>query len=253
MAPARSLRDRHGSEIEHGARIAGGAEDVWGWGSPAGRRRARRRADLLVERSGAAPGRRILELGCGIGVFSELVAESGAQVVGIDISFDLLRRAAARRRASAHVSFERAGIEALPHPGGAFDAVVGSSVLHHLEVDTALREIFRVLRPGGALALAEPNMMNPQVFVTKSVPPIKRWAGDTPDERAFFRWPLARLLKRAGFESIRVEPYDFLHPAVPSALIGPVSRFGEFVERLPLFREFAGSLIISAVRPGPSG
>ena len=248
----RTLNDRHGAEIEHGAKIAGAAEEVWGWSSPAGQCRARRRADLLIERSGAGPGRRVLELGCGIGVFSQLLAGSGAQLTGIDISHDLLKRSATRCQALSHVSFERAGIEALPHPGGVFDGVLGSSILHHLEVEVALKEVFRVLKPGGKLALAEPNMLNPQVFVTKNVPPIKRWAGDTPDETAFFRWGLARLLRRVGFEDVRIDPYDFLHPSVPQGLIGKVSRFGEFVEKLPVFREFAGSLIISAVRPAPS-
>jgi SAM-dependent methyltransferase len=238
---------RHAHEIEHGAKIASDADEVWGWSSPAGQLRARRRAEMLLTLGGAKKGARILELGCGIGIFSELLSRSSeAVIVGVDISHDLLRRARARCQ---DARFERAAIEALPHKPGTFDAVVGSSILHHLEVDVALHEVHRVLRPGGRFVVAEPNMLNPQIMIQKNVPPIKRWAGDTPDETAFFRWPLARQLARAGFSAIDIRPYDFLHPAVPRPLIPGVDRLGRLLERLPVLREFAGSLIIAATKP----
>ena len=80
-------------------------------------------------------------------------------------------------------------------------------------------------------------------------PWIKRLAGDTPDETAFVRWPFADRLRRAGFEAVQIAPYDYLHPAVPEPLISPIARLGGALERIPLIREFAGSLIIGAVRP----
>ncbi|MEZ0230855.1 MAG: class I SAM-dependent methyltransferase [Planctomycetota bacterium] len=248
-----SHSSRHAHEIEHGARIALEAEEVWGWSSPAGRLRARRRADLLLGLGRVRSASIVLELGCGIGIFSELLSGSGARLVGIDISEDLLRRARARSEklnaSGARVEFERASIHHLPHGGGTFDAVIGSSILHHLEVAPALDEVQRVLKPGGRFVVAEPNMLNPQIMIQKNVPPIKRWAGDTPDETAFFRWPLARQLARAGFTEIAIEPYDFLHPSIPPRLIPGVDRLGRFLERLPVFREFAGSLIIAATKP----
>src|SRR5271163_2243361 len=92
------LAQRHAREIEHGARIALEAEEVGGWSSPAGRVRARRRADLLLRLGKVRPGSHVLELGCGIGIFTELLAGSGAHILGIDISEDLLRRADGRCR-----------------------------------------------------------------------------------------------------------------------------------------------------------
>ena len=58
---------------------------------------------------------------------------------------------------------------------GPFQAVAGSSVLHHLEVEPSLRKLFDLLAPGGYLSFAEPNMLNPQILVQKNVPFVKRW------------------------------------------------------------------------------
>ena len=78
------------AEISHGRKIAAHAEEVWGWSGRAGHQRARRRAALLREHSGMAAGLKALELGCGTGVFTSQLAESGALVTGVDISSDLL-------------------------------------------------------------------------------------------------------------------------------------------------------------------
>ncbi len=118
----------------------------------------------------------------------------------------------------------------LSYPDAVFDSVVGSSVLHHLEIEEALREIYRVLKPGGTIYFTEPNMLNPQIAIQKNVPWVKRKLGDSPDETAFFRWPLRRLLEETGYRDVRIDPFDFLHPKTPVALIdrrervGPVSR-----------------------------
>ena len=79
-----------------------------------------------------------------------------------------------------------------------FDAVIGSSVLHHLDIEKAMAEIYRVLKPGGIVAFTEPNMMNPQIALQKNIPWLKRKLGDSPDETAFFRWKIRTLLKIAA-------------------------------------------------------
>jgi hypothetical protein len=70
--------------------------------------------------------------------------------------------------------------------------------------------------------------------------------GDSPEETAFVRWPLAKALANAGFEHIRIRPFDWLHPAVPGPLIGAVSAAGRIMESMPVVAEFAGSLCVSA-------
>jgi hypothetical protein len=91
-------------------------------------------------------------------------------------------------------------------------------------------------------------MLNPQIALQKNIPWLKRKLGDSPDETAFFRWPLRRLLERTGYGDIGIDPFDFLHPKTPIPLINPVDRFGRFFEKMPIISEFAGSLYIRAVK-----
>jgi SAM-dependent methyltransferase len=243
-----SSEARLAREIEHGRKIAENAESVWFWESPAGRRRAERRAELFVERGGLARGKRALELGCGTGVFLERVARSGAALHGIDLSQDLLAKARARLAGFPNVTLDRGNAEALPYPDGHFDAVYGSSVLHHLDLDAALREAYRVLRPGGRVVFAEPNILNPQVLLMFRFPPLKERFGVSPDEMAFSRFRARRALEHAGFAGARVEPFDFLHPSVPARFVERALGLSRALERLPLVREIAGSLLIDARR-----
>lgn len=247
MPESTSAASRQKREIEHGARIAARAERVWGWATTVGRRRAERRALLLREAARLEPDHRVIELGCGTGTFTRLLSETHAHIVGIDVSWELLQRFP--RPLPTTCQLVRADAERLPFRSSSIDAIVGSSVLHHVSLGVTLAEIRRVLRDGGRLAFAEPNMLNPQVLVQKNVPPIKRLLGDSPDETAFFRWRVRRALKFHGFVDVSVVPHDFLHPFVAARLIEHAQRLGQALERLPLLRELAGSLLLSARKP----
>jgi len=245
-APAASA-DRLAREMEHDRRIASRAEEIWNWDSPAGRRRADRRAAFFVEHADLRPGRRALEIGCGTGLFVERTARSGATIHGIDLSTDLLAKARVRLRDLENVRLERGDVHRLPHPDGSFDAVYGSSILHHVDLDAALGEAHRVLRPGGRIVFTEPNILNPQVAWMFLLGP-REYFGLSPDEMAFSRFRAGGVLRGLGFADVRILPFDFLHPGVPASWIGPVARFGEVVESVPGVKEIAGSLLIRARR-----
>ena len=232
-------------EIAFHRGIADHAELIWNWDSPSGRARAARRAALLVEAAGLHPGVRALELGCGTGVFLQKVAPHGASITGIDLSADLLERCAERMAGAAHVALVRGNAEKMPFADGTFDAVYGSSILHHLDLDAALAEVRRVLRPGGRMAFAEPNILNPQVAVMFRLGLTKKYFGVSPDEMAFSRFRARAAARAAGLDGVSVTPFDFLHPATPARLIGAVSALGRAVERVPLAREIAGSMVLS--------
>jgi ubiquinone/menaquinone biosynthesis C-methylase UbiE len=240
------MKTRLQHEIEHGRYLlAHGAAELWNWESPAGRIRWERRVRMLT--SHVCAGMKVLELGCGTGYLTRELAATGASITAIDISPDLL--AAARREcAAANIHFELQNAYDLTFPGASFDSIVGSSVLHHLEIDAALAQVYRVLRPGGTIRFTEPNMLNPQIAIQKNVSFLKRKLGDSPDETAFSRWPLRRRLERAGFRRVRIQPFDFLHPRVPPRGIPIVQAIENLLEKIPLISEIAGSLYIRAVK-----
>ena len=248
MISMNDISTRAAREIAHGRKLLeDDPESTWGWTTPAGQRRARRRAQLIVEGARLGPGMRVLEVGCGTGLFTEFFAATGAQIVAVDLSPELLERAARRGLPRDRVVFLAKPFEdcALEGP---FDAVIGNSILHHLVVERALRQIATLLKRGGAIAFAEPNLLNPQILIQKNVPFIKRRLGDSPDETAFVRWRLTRLLERAGFEDVEIVPFDWLHPATPPGLMRAVQHVGGWIERIPVLREFAGSVFIRGRR-----
>ena len=109
--------------------------------------------------------RRVLDLGCGPGVSSFVLAERlgpVAEVVGIDFSGEMIRRARCHHRTHyrhlGNLRFEEADVLALPFAADTFDLAVGHSFLYLLpDRPKALREIHRVLAPGGRLVLMEPR------------------------------------------------------------------------------------------------
>lgn len=232
------------NEIQHAKKIIRNPEGTWGWSSPIGKIRAQRRANYILQWGRFSPLDHLLEIGCGTGLFTEKIfRQTQAQIIAMDISEDLL--AIARKRKGVEgVAFQVGNAMKSGFEDNHFDGVYGNSVLHHLEIESALREMFRVLKQGGRLVFAEPNMCNPQTLIQKNIPFVKRLVGDSPDETAIVRWKLLKIMRKIGFKNIILFPFDFLHPLTPSFLIGTLQKLGEFLEKVPVFREIAGSIMI---------
>ena len=116
----------------------------------------RNQQDEALRRLAARPGERVLDLGCGTGRALQL----GPGAVGADASLEMLGAAPSGRVACARA-------EALPFRGGAFQAVLCTNSFHHYPepLDT-LREIRRVLAPGGRAVLVDPNLDHPLARLT---------------------------------------------------------------------------------------
>ncbi len=98
------------------------------------------------------------------------------------------------------------------------------------------------------MVFAEPNMLNPIIVLQKNIPWLKNRMGDSPDETAFVRWGLKRLLKSAGFSEIEIVPRDWLLPITPLKWIPFVQKVEPSLEKIPFIKEMAGSLYIKAVK-----
>jgi ubiquinone/menaquinone biosynthesis C-methylase UbiE len=122
--------------------------------------RRRRVYTELTNRSGARPGDRVLDVGCGDGYFTRIMARTvgaAGAAAGVDPSPEAIARARKITRAT-NCTFSEGVAEHLDASGDSYDVVVSSLMVHHLPEamrPQAIHEMFRVLRPGGRLLIAE--------------------------------------------------------------------------------------------------
>jgi len=191
------------------------------------RQNARWRHDL-VGRVAAGHPTRILDVATGTaGVAIELARRTGAEVVGVDISEPMLRRG--RERVSAagldeRIALETGRAEGLRFESGAFDAVSFTYVLRYVaDPEATLRELVRVLRPGGVMASLDFFVPPGRAWLAawrlyiRAVLPAAGWVSGGRSwsrvgrflgpniEAHYARWPLARIAaawKAAGMTNV---------------------------------------------------
>ena len=163
------------------------------------------------------PGQHVLDVATGTATSAAVLARSGAQVVGCDFSFGMLRVGAA----AGHEGVELVAADALrlPFADGAFDAVTVSFGLRNTaDVDLALRELLRVTKPGGRLVVCEFSHPTWSPFRTvyveylmRLLPPVVRRVSSDPEAYAYLAesiraWPpqpaLAERLGAAGWRHV---------------------------------------------------
>src|SRR5712692_1987457 len=120
---------------------------------------------LVLEYLGPVEGRRILEVACGRGGFVRHLTSRGANVFGADFSISALHIAQEKLQRTngqaARASLVQADAQCLPYVGNSFDVVCSCETIEHLpDPQSALREMWRVTRPGGQLFLTTPNYLN---------------------------------------------------------------------------------------------
>jgi SAM-dependent methyltransferase len=118
----------------------------------------------MVERYAALEGRRVLDLGCGLGEYVRAFARQGADAIGCDIEAARLRESHERSIAGdwERTSFLAAAGESLPFEAESLDVVVLNEVIEHVADDReTLREVARVLRPDGRCVIFAPNRLYP--------------------------------------------------------------------------------------------
>ncbi|MDQ7858090.1 MAG: class I SAM-dependent methyltransferase [Armatimonadota bacterium] len=194
-------------------------------------------------------------------------AEQGARPYGVDISFSIVREARALlwpHRPGCVVG----DVRALPFPTGVFDLVYSMGTVEHFpETEVAVREIYRVLRPGGLAIVGVPNRLDP--FLRPALVGLMRLADRYPYgmEKSYTAGALRRMLAAAGFEVTRTSGILFmpgwlrmldlwLHTrrsrlaALSGWLVQP---FAWAYRRFPAVRRYGYLIAAAAIKPGGPG
>ncbi len=181
---------------------------------------------MLLDQAAIRSGHRVLDIGCGTGSFVVLIKRRhpDVEVVGLDPDAKALARATRKgRRASLSIQLDRGFADEMPYPQNTFDRVFSSFMLHHLqpaEKERTLREVRRVLKPGGRFHLLD--------FATPdsdSTGRIARWLHsghllkDNSDEQILSLMRKAGLSdpKRLARQSLLIGHIAYYQGSVPSS------------------------------------
>ncbi|MBW1772556.1 MAG: methyltransferase domain-containing protein [Deltaproteobacteria bacterium] len=117
--------------------------------------------ELVMAMLRPAPGERILDAGCGTGIFTQDIFVPGTRVVGLELSFPMLQGAVGRFQGRPFQGIQ-GDINRLPFSNNAFDRTVSVTALEFIEdAEGAVRELFRVTHPGGSVVMATLNRLSP--------------------------------------------------------------------------------------------
>lgn len=154
------------------------------------------------------PGTRVIDCGCGQGSITLGLAETVApgEVVGVDREPSQIAaaRALATERGVPNVRFEEASIYALPYPDASFDAAFAHTVLEHVSDPLrALREMRRVLKPGGVIGIKDPDYATlvyaPATALTDEAIALYRRVSEQNGASSYYARHQRQLLREAGF------------------------------------------------------
>lgn len=134
--------------------------DAW-FRTPIGSLIRKYESDLFLKMLAPSSGERILDAGCGSGVFTGDLISAGSEICGLDLSFPMLVRSA-EKHAGARLYLSQGRLEDLPFVDDVFDKTVSITAIEFIEdARSALNEIFRVTRPGGIIVVATLNSSGP--------------------------------------------------------------------------------------------
>jgi 2-polyprenyl-3-methyl-5-hydroxy-6-metoxy-1,4-benzoquinol methylase len=166
---------------------------------------------LVLEHLIPVEGKRVLEIACGRGGFSKLLASKGAVMFGADFSSTALQIAQTKisgvGNGNCRVMFAQADAQQLPYADESFDVIVSCETIEHLlDPSSAIKEMARVCRAGGLLYLTTPNYFNAMGLYLIYARLRRRRptpGSDQPIDRAFLFPEIRRMLQHEGWRIIR--------------------------------------------------
>lgn len=155
-------------------------------------------------------GKKFLEVGCGLGYFSNKASIIGAKVTGIDIGPELVK---INKKKTPGGKFVVASASKLPFKSNSFDIVLSTEVIEHVENQKrAMKEMLRVLRPGGLLVITTPNRVFKPLFSFLSFIRIRPYRGNG---KWFYPWEFKKFFDKDDTKIIEEVFFNFIYPIKP--------------------------------------
>lgn len=214
--------------------------------------RLERHMELAIE--GCCAGGDILNLGCYEGDETPKFMAFGAKrIVGIDISDNAI--ATAQRKYGQLAEFHVMDGHRTTFPPRSFDAVIGRSILHHLDFPTAILEIERVLRPNGSAIFVEPLGDNPAAKLIRAFTPRARTSDERPLSAAQIAWANRKFgASEHCFGNLASVPLAMITSLTSLKADNPLLRFAARIDQLiaatPL-RNWMRSVVLVWKKSGP--
>lgn len=180
---------------------------------------------------GDIEGKKILEIGCGMGWLTKILAGKGAEIWAFDISLEAIKNAKdfiSKSNLDGKVHFDQMSAEQLSYDSSMFDVVIGNAILHHVDLASTTKEIKRVMKEDGIGLFIEPLGHNPLLNLYRLLTPNLRSEDERPllfddfqlfeehfdnfDHREYyFTTMLSLLCYPLGFNNLMIRSRDLLH------------------------------------------
>lgn len=227
-------------------------ESLWRTGQPNQFSPARiyfteRKLQTAVGMSGARRGAKVLEVGCTSGMFTFAMQRLGFDVTGFDLDEGAVEiaRGYAKGNSLENIQFETGDAHDLSRfADDTFDHVFSfQSYRYFQDLDKALREVHRVLKPGGVTGIDYPNRFSPYYLVYKK---LKGHDYKFPDYNYLSEREAVARHERIGFRSVTARTLLFTPPTTPAPLLPLMKGLDRGLESVPWINALAGIVMVAA-------
>ncbi len=203
--------------------------------------------DFLIFLENKTPNKNVLDFGCGNGVYSEKVINfNPSKLTAIDISEKAIE--AGKRKGNNKIDFKVANCENTKLNSNSFDIIYGVGILHHLNLNKAVKEAERLLKNDGNLLFIEPLGTNPIINLYRKFTPNARSRDEHPltfDDIRYFKSLFGKVeIHYYGFLTLMLLPL-YKSPK-DSKIFSILSKIDKTLFAIPVFKFLAWSVLIKA-------